>query len=510
MNARRPPFFAVCRLLVCCSVSLAFTALASAQSRTWTDSTGKHKTQADFVSVDDGVVTIKKANGQTVSLPVKKLSGADQRWIFRKQREMQKSQSASDDASDLTGAAPNSRRSSSANSTDWYRWRGPDGNGVSRETGLLSEWPAEGPPLLWSTRDFGRGYSSVVIHDGDLFTMGKRGGQTHMICCSATDGSNKWEAAMGSGGDPTATPTVDPESGLVYGLTNDGLLASFRCASGEEVWRQHFTQDLGGKMMSQWGYSESPLIDGDVLVCTPGGERGVMMGLNKRTGQPIWSTPMPDASAGYSSPVISHGGGVKQYITLAGNGLISVRASDGKALWHYPRISNPTANVPTPIIAGDFVLGSSGYSAGGSGLLKLSSAGRQTVRFQEIYYRSNNEMQNHHGGMVMIGNHVYLGHGHNNGLPMCVDLRTGRAAWGPLRGAGSGSAAITAADGHLYFRYENSVMALIEATPQSYRLKGSFRIKSDNGKSWPHPVICNKRLYLRDQDELHCYNIAAE
>ncbi|MEC8556164.1 MAG: PQQ-binding-like beta-propeller repeat protein [Planctomycetota bacterium] len=194
---------------------------------------------------------------------------------------------------------------------------------------------------------------------------------------------------------------------------------------------------------------------------------------------------------------------------MAGRGLISVEAKTGRPLWQYEKIANGTANVPTPIVDGDYVFCSSGYGDGGTALLQLSGR-RGVVNWREVYYQDAKQLQNHHGGMIKIGNYVYMGEGHNEGFPMCVDFRTGRKMWGKQRGAGTGSAAIVAADGHLYFRYQNGVMALIEADPQNYKLKGSFQIATRNGQSWPHPVIFDGKLLLRDQNQLHCYSLKSE
>jgi outer membrane protein assembly factor BamB len=461
--------------------------------RVWTDNTGQHKIKAEFAGLEEGKVSLRKADGVVVQVPLDRLSDADRRWVIRHRRS----------ATDPTAAS-----ALVSVTTDWPRWRGPNGDGISGESGLLKEWDRDGPSVSWSSAGLGSGYSSVAIYDGKIFTMGKKRGSTNLICVSAKDGSAIWEVAAGGGGNPNCTPTVDPEAKLVFGLAHDGKLVCADIETGQKVWSTDFQSDFGGEMMSGWGYSESPLVDGDRLICTPGSDSGVLVALNKRSGEVIWKTTMTGGSAAYSSPVISHAGGVKQYVTLVGKGLIGVRASDGQLLWHYPRIANKTANVPTPIVQGDLVFGSSGYGDGGSALLRISAAGRDRVRMDEVYYKSNNEVQNHHGGMILIGQHIYMGHGHNKGLPLCMEMQTGRVVWGPQRGAGSGSAAIVAADGHLYFRYENAVMALIEATPAGYTLKGSFKIKSNNGKSWAHPVIFDKKLYLRDQDELHCYNIA--
>ena len=239
----------------------------------------------------------------------------------------------------------------------------------------------------------------------------------------------------------------------------------------------------------------------------------MIVALDKKSGKVIWKTPMANGGsrgkdgAGYSSLVISQGGGTRQYITLVGRGLISVEAQTGRPLWQYERIANGTANVPTPIVDGDFVFCSSGYGDGGSALLQLSKSGRG-VNYREVYYYPANEVQNHHGGMVLMNGHVYMGHGHNKGLPMCLELRSGKVKWGGrIRGVGDGSAAIVAADGHVYFRYEDGKMALVEANPNEYKLNGSFRLPVRNGKSWPHPVVFDGKLFIRDQHELVCFEI---
>jgi outer membrane protein assembly factor BamB len=484
-------------LFVGCLVSLfAAGPRAVAENRTWTDASGDYQLEAELVGLTNGVVQLKKADGTVVGVPISRLSSDDRLWVARNRRSVTSADANRSSVSQLVSA------------TEWPRWRGPNNNGISMETGLLRQWPEGGPPLAWSTRGLGRGYSSIAISQGKLITMGKKSGGTMLICVSADNGSPLWELPIGGNKDPNCTPTVDPDSKLVFALTSEGVLVCADIETGREIWRKDFESDLKGRMMSGWGYSESPLVDGDRLICTPGSDRGVMAALDKRSGEVVWQTPMPGGTAGYSSPVISNGGGVKQYVTLVGKGLIGVRAADGKLLWNYPAIANSTANVPTPIVGGDYVFGSSGYNDGGSALLRLTPAPRGEVNFQEVYYKRNSDIQNHHGGMVLIGDHVFMGHGHNNGFPLCLDLRSGRTMWGPERGPGKGSAAIVAADGHLYFRYEDGVMALIEANPQKYNLKGTFAIKSNNGKSWSHPVIASKKLFLRDQDELHCYDIA--
>ncbi len=394
---------------------------------------------------------------------------------------------------------------------DWPRWRGPHGDGISRETGLLKKWPEKGPKLLWQINNIGKGYSSITISGNRIFTMGFRKGKTHLICLNLKDGKRLWSVPAGKG-KPNCSPTVDGDR--VYGLDRYGLLTCLNVEDGSLIWNIDYKKEFGGKMMSGWGYSESPIIDGNHLICTPGAKDAVIVALDKITGKVVWKSSQPEDigkngnnGAGYSSIAISHAGGIKQYIQLTGKGLISVSAKDGQTLWTYNKIANNTANIPTPIIKGDFVFCSTGYRTGAA-LLKINTDGSGKQTAEEVYFLEAKVLQNHHGGMVLIGDYIYCGHGHNKGFPICVELATGKIAWRGGRGPGTGSAAILAADGHLYFRYENGVIALIEATPEKYNLKSHFSMATHHGRSWPHPVISNGKLYLRDQQSLLCYDIS--
>jgi outer membrane protein assembly factor BamB len=393
---------------------------------------------------------------------------------------------------------------------DWPQWRGPNRDGISTETGLLDSWPEDGPPQLWKANGLGSGYSSVAVAQGKIFTMGRLGGGVKLLALSTDDGRILWSADAGRGQDPNCTPTVAGD--LVFGVTFEGDLLCAESATGQEAWRKSFAGDFGGRMMSGWGYSESVLVDDDRVICTPGSKQAMLAALDKQTGRVIWTTAMPDGAgrkgqdgAAYSSIVVSHAAGIKQYIQVVGRGAIGVDAKSGELLWGYNDVANGTANIPTPLVKDDYVFCSTGYGDGGSALLKLTGS-RGRITPQVVYSHPANKTQNHHGGMLLIGDHIYMGHGHNNGFPLCLDFMTGRDAWRPGRGPGEGSAAVAYADGHLYFRYENGVVALIEATPEAYRLKGQFRIPI-NGKNWPHPVIAGGRLYLRDQSQLACYNL---
>lgn len=395
---------------------------------------------------------------------------------------------------------------------EWPQWRGPNRDAIAEETGLLRTWSADGPKLAWQAGGVGIGYAGVVVSDGLMFTIGSQGKRMIVSAFDATTGRRRWTQEIGATSRiPSSTPTVDKDR--LYALDPDGDLFCLNAMSGEIIWQKSFLQDFGGRMMSGRGYGESPLIDGDKLICTPGGIEAMLVALDKRTGELIWKSTMPDIGpagrdgAGFSSAVLTEAAGVRQYVQLVGRGLIGVDAKDGRFLWGYNALSNGTANIPTPIVRGNLVFAANGYNAG-SVLLKLLPDGKGGVDAQKVYSLNASRFQNHHGGVVTVGGYVYGGHGSNNGLPTCLDLKTGRVVW-KRRGPGIGSAAVVYADGHLYFRYQNGVVALIEATTQGYRLKGTFQIPGAGGDSWAHPAIANGRLFLREKDHLWVYELKA-
>jgi outer membrane protein assembly factor BamB len=400
---------------------------------------------------------------------------------------------------------------------EWPGWRGPNRDGIAKDTGLLSEWKAGGPPLAWKASGAGVGFSSLAVSGGRIFTLGDRDGAQHVIALSETDGKLLWTARLGLAwrdemGGPRGTPSVS--DGLVFAVGTEGEVAAFEAATGKERWRRSLVADFGGSMMSMWKFSESPLVDGDRVIVTPGARDAALVALDKRTGKEVWRAAVPELGpqgkdgAGYSSVVISEAAGVKQYVQLLGRGLVGIRAEDGKFLWGYNRIANNVANISTPVVRANYVFASTGYQTG-SVFLELSKAG-SGVQAKEVYFLDAKTFQNHHGGFVLVGNQVYGGHGHRKGFPICLEFATGKVLWGgDIRNAGTGSAAVAYADGNLYFRYENGVVVLIRATPEGYQEKGSFTIPNVKDPSWSHPVIAGGRLYLREQDTLYAYDVKA-
>jgi len=397
----------------------------------------------------------------------------------------------------------------------WPQWRGPDRTGVSTETGLLTSWPAGGPRMLWSASALGRGFSSVAVADGRILTMGDRQDGQYVIALDETTGREIWSTRIGpvhrdEYAGPRGTPSIDGER--TYALGTSGDFVCLETSTGRELWRRSLTRDYGARTPG-WMFAESPLVDGERVLISPGTRQAGIVALDKLTGREIWRTALPSLGRQgvdgpeYSSIVISRAAGVKQYVRLLGRGVIGVRADDGELLWSYTRVVNGTANIPTPVINGNLVFASTGYQAGAA-LLELVADPETGVTARERYFLQGRTFQNHHGGMVFVNGYVYAGTGHNNGLPICLELVSGRVAWGgDFRNAGSGSAAVTAADGHVYYRYQNGVMLLVEATPEAYREKGSFEIPGVREPSWSHPVIAAGRLYLREQDRLYVYDI---
>ena len=396
----------------------------------------------------------------------------------------------------------------------WPQWRGLRRDGQSDERGLLRDWRSAPPRSAWTVEHVGRGFSTPATTGDGLYVNGHFGEEEFLVAFRWPAGTGvatpepTWRTSLGKTGDVSypgsrSTPTVDGDR--IYAQSTGGAIVCLNRATGDIIWQRHLVEDFGGTMMSHWGFSESPLVDGEQVIVTPGSDAAAVVALNKSTGATNWKSEIESAGgAAYSSLVVSEGAGVRQYITLLGRGLVGVAADNGRLLWTYDRIANKTANIPTPIVRGDDVFTSTGYQTGAA-LVHLSRDGEK-VKAEEVYFLPPKTLQNHHGGLVLVGDHVYGGAGHKQGFPICVEFATGKVVWSRPRGPGDGSAAVSYADGHLYFRYQNGTMALIEATPEGYHEKGQFEIPQVEDPSWPHPVITRGLLLLREQDRIHAYD----
>ncbi len=388
---------------------------------------------------------------------------------------------------------------------DWPQWRGADRADHSPDTGLLKTWPDGGPKRVWMNTDVGLGYSGYAIVGGRLYTLGLRDGTEYLIAVDTKTGAEVWSTKVGDrlenrwGDGPRTTPSVDGDR--IYALGGLGELVCARLSDGKELWSVSMTEDLGGKLPG-WGYTESVLVDGDLVVCTPGGANGTLAALDKMTSELRWQTKGITADAHYSSPIVFEHDGKRQYAKLIEKQAFGVDAKTGDVLWTTDWPAGRTAVIPTPIYEDGLFYITSDYGAG-SKQIRLDG----TAEPEDVW--SNKVMKNHHGGVIKVGDYLY---GYSGGPGwVCQDWKTGEEIWA---NESLGKGAIHYADGMLYCLDENKgTVVLIEATPKGWNEKGRFTLdpqtkqRSSQGKIWTHPVVVDGKLYLRDQELLYCYDV---
>jgi outer membrane protein assembly factor BamB len=413
---------------------------------------------------------------------------------------------------------------SAALADDWPTFRGPNRDGVCKETGLLQAWPKQGPPKVWTVSGLGIGFGTPIVADGKIFGLGTIGGKEVVWALNEADGSVVWTLPIddprpktNQNNGPSGSPTYD--AGRLYAVSSKGRLVCVQAKDGKLLWKKEYLADFGAKGLPAWAFTDTPLVDGDHVICVPTSAKAAVAALKKDTGKVVWQTEVPGGvgdGAGYSSVVKATLAGKPMYVVLLGNkaGVVGINPENGKLLWQYNAkpATGGVAQVPMPVVYKNHVWVSSSYS-GGAALLEISADGTDRFTVKELKKYSKPELNNHHGGMVQVGEYVYFGHNQNDGNPVCVDLNTGEIKWGPERNpaGGAGSAAVLYADGRLYFRYQNHVLVLIEPSPEQLKVISSFRLPEPSSlQSWPHPVIANGKLYIRDQDKLHCFNVKAD
>ena len=393
-------------------------------------------------------------------------------------------------------------------SEDWPQWGGPNRDHVSKESNLLQQWPEGGPKRIWLSKDAGLGYAGISVVEGRLYTMGARGGSEFLLALDVKDGKELWATEIaptlknGWGDGPRGTPTV--HQGNVYALSGRGTLMAASAKDGKTVWKKTM-EELGGKVPG-WGFTESPLVENGLVYCTPGGSKGALAALDAKTGAVKWQSQdftVPESH--YSSIVPADINGVRQLVQLTEKALVGIDAKTGKLLWKtdYP---GRTAVIPTPIVKGNKVYATAAYETGVSKLVEIDPQNK----VKEIY--SNKSLVNHHGGVVLVQDHVY-GFSESSRSWVCQVFATGEQAWSDKS---LGKGAVTYAGGRLYcLAEEKGIVVLAEASPQAWKEHGRFNLeakseqRSPRGKIWTHPVIANGRLYLRDQELLSCYDVSA-
>jgi len=382
---------------------------------------------------------------------------------------------------------------------DYPGWRGADRTGVSTEKGLLKKWPSGGPTQKWKAGNLGGGYSTPSVADGKVYLIGSKGEGEFVFALKLEDGSPLWNRRLGDVAQvgysgSRCTPTIDGDE--LYALSSKGDLACMNVSNGEVKWTKSLQDDFGGSF-GGWGYAESPLIDGDYLICCPGGDSAAMMCLNKSDGSTVWKAPIDGAgAAAYSSVIPVKVGNGKQYVNFTSGGLVGVDAKTGKLAWTYKRSANGTANCSTAVAQNGVVFSASGYGTGG-GAVKATNKSAT-----ELYFAK--EFKSHHGGFVLIGNYVY---GTNDRDLLCMDFKSGKIMWSN-KCVGKGS--ITAADGMLVVRSEQGPIALVSATPKGYEFRGKFDQPERRSESaWAYPVVADGTLLIRDQDIMFAYDVKA-
>ncbi|MCL2689676.1 MAG: PQQ-binding-like beta-propeller repeat protein [Chitinispirillia bacterium] len=391
-------------------------------------------------------------------------------------------------------------------SLDWPCFHGLDRTNKSKETGLLKKWPDKGPTLLWTAAGLGTGYSGVSVVGGMVYTAGSKD-KVNNVFAFEPSGKLVWQAKAGAAWEASApfarayhgtrsTPTID--GGVAYYLSDAGYLAALDAKTGAKKW----SVDLHKKyeaQMPMFGYSESPLIDGDKLYAAPYGKNVTAVALDKNTGKVIWESPRVEGTGGYASFVIAENSGFRQLIAFTSHHVYSLDSKTGKLLWTVP-LNNRTNNNCTDITYHDgHVFATTGYGTG-SILIKLTAkAGGVTA--QKVY--DTKLLDNHHGGVILHNGYLY-GSGHDSKGWFCLDFKTGKQMWNNPRGKGS----VTFAEGMLYFYDEEGTMSLVRATPEKFDLVSSFKVPSGGrGAFWAHPVVSNGVLYLRHADNLYAYDI---
>ena len=414
-----------------------------------------------------------------------------------------------------------------APAADWPQWRGPDRSGASKETGLLQKWPKEGPELAWSFEAAGTGFGSFAVVAGRVYVLGARptdakgAKRIEQVIALDDKGQELWKADIGPmydfdgnqwSGGPNATPTVDGD--LLFALGSQGILVCVKMADGAEAWRKDLVKEFGAEMTSGgfgpektgWGFSWSPLVDGDLLICTPGGKKGLFAALNKTSGKVVWQSAGLTDPCTYSSPVVAEVAGVRQYIALTQTGVVGVAAKDGLTLWEHRRESPyPDVVCPTPAVKDNLVYANAWK--GGCTLLRLTPDGG---KFKAEVVYDKKEIASAHGGFVLVDKLMF---GSNDLASWeCQDFETGDIRW---RSSALGAGSLIYADGCLYCQAPGGEVALLAASPDGYKELGRFRPPKESAnrrpsaKVWTHPVVSGGRLYVRDQELVFCYKVKA-
>ncbi|MCY3966303.1 MAG: PQQ-like beta-propeller repeat protein [Acidobacteria bacterium] len=393
----------------------------------------------------------------------------------------------------------------SAYADDWLQWRGPDRAGISTETGLLDEWPPEGPAVNWQIETLGQGYGTVAVEGDAIYVQGTRDGESAVFRLRASDGGEVWMRKLGPlydhpdrGDGPRSVPTVHGDS--LFVLNGMGEVAKIAKDTGEVIWQFNML-DRFRSPNTHWGISESPLVVRDRVFVMPGGREGAIAALSAADGSTIWRSSELGDVASYSSLILRRIEGTEVLLGFTGEAGVGVRADNGGLLWRYERPSTVNAiNITTPVLEGNLVFYTASYGIGGGALAITAEDEGGSFHSEEAYFGTR--LQNHHGGVIAHEGTLYSFFGP---ALTAVDARTGEVHW-RARSVGKGS--LVMADGKLFLLSEHHKVGLAVATPEGYQERGRFEIEDRGGPSWAHPVVANGAFYIRDQESLTSYDVA--
>ena len=397
-----------------------------------------------------------------------------------------------------------------SNAGYWPQWRGPDRTNVARDTGLLKSWPKEGPPLIWTAKGLGSGVPSLSVAGGRIFTLGNHDEQEHLVALAEDGGKVLWKTPIGPAIKSAGvmqwlsqrTPTVDGDR--VYGVSARGILSCCEVDTGKELWRKDYAKDFDGKI-GAWGFCDFPLVDGDRLICTPGGDMATLVALDKKTGAVVWQCPIPGQRSTYGGLIRAEIDGVPMYIHQLDGGIFGVSPA-GKLLWKVEVQKTSMGNVHTALIRDDLVFFSCGWGVKGS-LLRVRP--NKDVVETEAIYANSQSLESWLGSSVLAGDFVHTSSGQR------IEWKTGKTI---ERLRIQPRSTMTYADGRLVHRDGGTgVVMLHEVTPDGYVKRGEFAppaadkadkpAKAVSTPPWTFPVIAGGRLYLRDQNVLFCYDL---
>lgn len=379
------------------------------------------------------------------------------------------------------------------------QWRGPNRDGIYPDENLLKEWPEGGPELLWSVDGLGEGYSSAAVTSDRVYITGMTRG-TGSLDALDMNGNIVWKSSYGpewDGSRPGARTTPTVVGNRIYLLSAEGRIVCLD-TEGKTVWSVDLIRDFEVRNI-EWGMTESLLVDGDRVFCTPGGRDVMIVALDRHTGKTIWRVKGNGEKSGYSSPCLIKHGNRRLILTMTARSVVGVDADTGEYLWRSPHVTEYDVNANTPLYHDEFIFTVSGYGTGGQ-MFKLSEDGKKVNRVW-----SEGTFDSQMGAAVLVDGYIY-GSGHQRRGWHCLDWKTGKVQFSERAIGNKGN--IIYADGMLYCYSERGDVALVKPDPKQFEVVSSFKIKQGSGEHWAHLVIKNGRLYVRHGDVLMVYGIS--